>query len=79
LSGIKFDTRKMVKDFGGVSATSRQLKATGYVITPDGVDKWRRRNNVPFKAILHLCTTARRNNKRFELLDYVLFDQDLRG
>ena len=61
----------MVKDFGGVSATSRQLKDIGYVITPDGVDKWRRRNNVPFKAILHLAIMAKHENRRFDLLDYV--------
>ena len=72
MSYVKFDSRKLVKDFGGITATARVLTADSYAISADGVDKWRRRNTVPFQAILHLIKIAKRNNQRFDLSDYLV-------
>tara|TARA_B100000768_G_scaffold176660_1_gene189727 strand:+ start:2563 stop:2817 length:255 start_codon:yes stop_codon:yes gene_type:complete len=71
VSHITFDSRRLVKDYGGLTATARKLTAHGYVISVDGVDKWRRRKTVPFTAIVHLCMIAKESNRRFDLLDYV--------
>lgn len=78
MSYIEFDSRQLVKDFGGLTATARQLTAHGHTISVDGVDKWRRRKTVPFTAIVHLCMIAKENNKRFDLLDYVTGETDIK-
>jgi hypothetical protein len=71
VSHIFFDARKMVKHFGGVTRTKRLLNEYGYDITIDGVDKWRRRNSIPFKALCTLALASKSENRRFELLEFI--------
>lgn len=73
-----FNSRQLVKDFGGLTATARKLTAHGYTISVDGVDKWRRRKAVPAAAIVHLCMIAKENKLRFDLLDYVTKKTDIK-
>ena len=40
-------------------------------ITTDGIDKWNKRNSIPFKSIATLCVIGKEENKRFEMLDYI--------
>ena len=63
--------KKIVKDFGGMTATARLLTDHGYPMTADAVDKWRRRNSIPAKAIIALTEIAQARRQRFDVLDYI--------
>lgn len=67
---IKVDIYQIVRDFGGLTATSRKLKAFGNDISPNGVDKWRQTNSIPAKHLFALAVIARMDKKHFDLVDY---------
>lgn len=67
---IEVDINKIVKDFGGLTATSRKLKSVGNNISPNGVDKWRRYKSIPSKHLIALAVIARRDKVHFDLVDY---------
>lgn len=69
---IKFDARKIVKDFGGMTATSRALTENGYPVTRDAVDKWRRRSSLPVATLCQLALIAKNRGQRFDLYDYII-------
>lgn|GEM_PF-2229258 len=79
MSPLKFNTRKLVKDFGGRAKTARTLREHGVEITTDGIDKWNKRSSIPFKSIVTLCVIAKEENKRFEMLDYIESEQSNLG
>ena len=54
-----------------MTATARLLTDHGYPMTADAVDKWRRRNSIPAKAIIALTKIAQARRQRFDLLDYI--------
>lgn len=67
---ITVDINKIVKDFGGLTATSRKLKSVGNDISPNGVDKWRRYKSIPSKHLAALAVIARLDKTHFDLVDY---------
>lgn len=67
---IKVDINRIVKDFGGLTATSRKLKSVGNDISPNGVDKWRRYQSIPSKHLAALAVIARLDKTHFDLVDY---------
>ena len=67
---IRVDINRIVKDFGGLTATSRKLKSVGNDISPNGVDKWRRTQSIPAKHLAALAVIARLEKHHFDLVDY---------
>lgn len=72
---LKLNTKKIVKDFGGMTKCCRQLRDNGNNVTLGAVDKWRRRNAMNLQSLLHLVMIAKDTNKRFDLLDYIEEDK----
>ena len=67
---IILDINTLIKDFGGLTATSRKLKSVGNNISANGVDKWRRNKSIPSKHLCGLAVVARLDNIHFDLVDY---------
>jgi len=68
---VKLKVKSIVADFGGMTATARLMTEHGYPITPDAVDKWRRRSSIPTKSLIVLTKIAQKRRQRFDLLDYI--------
>lgn len=68
---ISLNTRKMVKDFGGLTACHRLLNDKGYCISRDAVDKWRRRHSLSTQNLLVLALVAKETGRRFDIYDYI--------
>ena len=66
-----FNTKKMIKDFGGRTQTALKLRQHGFDITVDGIDKWNKRSSVPFKALTTLQVIAKNEKIRFDMMDYI--------
>jgi len=69
---VSLNTRKMVKDFGGLTACYKLLNENGFDISRDAVDKWRRRKSLSTKNLMQLAVVARKTGKRFDLYDYIV-------
>jgi|TARA_R110000822_G_scaffold53110_3_gene137028 hypothetical protein len=69
---LSVNARRLVKDFGGLTAATHGLNDVGHIITKNAVDKWRRRNSLPAESILAFAVLAKQKNQRFDLLDYVV-------
>ena len=72
---VALNTKKIVKEFGGMTKCCKALTQNGNPITLGAVDKWRRRNAMNLKSLLILAIIAKDNNKRFDLYDYILRDE----
>ena len=68
---LSLDTRKMVKDFGGLTACYRSLNNHGFEVSRDAVDKWRRRKSLSTKSLIQMAVIAKKTGKRFDLYDYI--------
>ena len=68
---VELQVKKIVRDFGGMTACARLLTDHGCPITADGVDKWRRRGSIPTKSLIALTKIAHKRRQRFDLLDYI--------
>ena len=73
------DMRRMVADFGGITATARLLAASGNDISEGAVDVWRRRKAVNVTSLLHLAIcanmmdmTMQSTGKKWNLVDYIV-------
>lgn len=73
------DMRRMVADFGGITATARMLAASGNDVSEGAVDVWRRRKAINVTSLLHLAMCANMTNmtmpstgKRWNLIDYIV-------
>lgn len=73
---LTIDAEKMILDFGGVKKVVRALKEVNHPRTEHAVRNWVRRNNIPIDSVAQLAIIARRNNQRFDLLDYTKEGQD---
>jgi|TARA_R100001460_G_scaffold26426_1_gene53433 hypothetical protein len=73
---VSLNTKKIVKEFGGMTKCCKALTQNGNPITLGAVDKWRRRNAMNLKSLLMLAVIAKESNKRFDLYDYILTEQD---
>ena len=73
---VSLNTKKIVKEFGGMTKCCKALTQNGNPITLGAVDKWRRRNAMNLKSLLMLAVIAKETNKRFDLYDYILTEQD---
>lgn len=69
---LTMDAKRIVRDFGGMTATARTLTEAGVPITRDAVDKWRRNSRVPSPHLCALAIIAKRRGQRFDLLDYII-------
>ena len=68
---VELHVKKIVRDFGGMTACARLLTDFGCPITADGVDKWRRRGSIPTRSLIALTKIAHKRRQRFDLLDYI--------
>ena len=71
--------RRMVADFGGITATARMLAASGNDVSEGAVDVWRRRKAINVTSLLHLAMCANMTGmtmpstgKRWNLIDYIV-------
>ena len=67
----ELDTRRIVREFGGITQTARALKASGNDVSEGAVDVWRRRGAMNMTSLLHLLMIAHQTNMPFNLLEYV--------
>jgi hypothetical protein len=65
------NTRKMVKDFGGLTSCYRLLNDNGFPISRDAIDKWRRRKSLSSRNLIQMAVVAKETGKRFDLYDYI--------
>jgi len=70
---VAFNTRKLVKNLGGVRAVTRSINkfSEDEIITFIGVDKWMRRNSLPLLHLCRLAIIAKQQNHPFDLYDYI--------
>lgn len=76
MSKLVFDTRRIVRDFGGMTKTSRLLTEFGWPTSRDAVDKWRRRHSLPVGTLCRLAFIAKERKQRFDLYDYIILETD---
>ena len=67
----ELDTRRIVREFGGITQCARALKASGNDVSEGAVDVWRRRGSMNITSMLHLLMIAHQTGMKFNLLDYV--------
>jgi len=77
LMNISLNTKKIVREFGGMTKCCKALTQNGNPITLGAVDKWRRRNAMNLKSLLILAVIAKENNKRFDLYDYIIEEDNI--
>lgn len=77
------DMRRMVRDFGGITAMARMLKASGNDISEGAVDVWRRRKACNITSLLHIAMAAQMTQqvmpstgRKWNLLDYIIVKQE---
>lgn len=77
------DMRRMVQDFGGITAMARMLKASGNDISEGAVDVWRRRKACNVTSLLHIAMASQMTgqimpstNRKWNLLDYIIVKQE---
>ena len=63
MKDLQLDLRRMVKDFGGMTNTSRLLTANGWPTSRDAVDKWRRRQSLPVNTLCVLAQSQKNVDK----------------
>ena len=73
---IQVNAKKLVADFGGLSAATYGLHDVGHQITKNAVDKWRRRKRLPTESLLAFALLAKAKNQRFDLLDYIILTEN---
>ena len=73
------DMRRMVSDFGGITAMARMLQASGNDISEGAVDVWRRRKACNITSLLHIANVAHMTGqimpstgRKWNLLDYIV-------
>ena len=73
------DMRRMVSDFGGITATAKMLQASGNDISEGAVDVWRRRKACNITSLLHIAHVAHMTGqvmpstgRKWNLLDYIV-------
>ena len=72
---ITVNAKKLVNDFGGLTATARGLVEVGLPTTKNAVDQWRRVKRVPTESLCGFALLARQKNQRFDLLDYIIVEE----
>ena len=77
------DMRRMVQDFGGITAMARMLKASGNDISEGAVDVWRRRKVCNVTSLLHIAMASQMTGqimpstgRKWNLLDYIIVKQE---
>jgi len=77
------DMRRMVRDFGGITAMARMLKASGNDISEGAVDVWRRRKACNITSLLHIAMAAQMTGqimpstgRKWNLMDYIIVKQE---
>ena len=80
---FELDMRRMVSDFGGITAMARMLKASGNDISEGAVDVWRRRRACNVTSLLHIAMAAQMTQqimpstrRKWNLLDYIIVKQE---
>jgi hypothetical protein len=80
---FELDMRRMVSDFGGITAMERMLKASGNDISEGAVDVWRRRRACNVTSLLHIAMAAQMTQqimpstrRKWNLLDYIIVKQE---
>ena len=64
-------TYRVVKHFGGMTATARLLTAYGKPTPIKTVGQWRRRRRIPMETLVMLALIARDKGMRFDLYDFL--------
>lgn len=76
---FELDMRRMVQDFGGITAFARALQATGNDISEGAVDVWRRRRACNITSLMHILQLSKTTGqimpstgREFDIHDYIL-------
>ena len=68
---ISFDTRKIVKHFGGVAALIRLYEKHGLQISRSAINNWVKRKAIHGKQIAILIFLAKEENFRFPVESFI--------
>ena len=69
---VKFDTAKLIQDFGGDRKVSKMLSEMQMPISASAVGKWRIRERIPVHHLAALSIIAKAMNQRFDIHEYVV-------
>jgi len=69
---LTINAEKIISDFGGIKKVVRALKEADHPRSQHAVRNWVRRNNIPIDGVVSLAYIARRQNQRFDILDYTI-------
>ena len=73
---ISFDTRAIVKNFGGAAALIRLYEKNGLQISRSAINNWVKRKAIHGKQIATLIRLAQAERLRFNLEDFVVDNTD---
>lgn len=71
-SEITFDTRAIIKNFGGVAQIQRLYQRNNLQISRSAINNWMKRRAIHGKQIATLIRLAERENIRFNVEDFVI-------
>lgn len=77
LNQITFDTRAIIKNFGGVAEIIRLYQRHDLQITRSAINNWMKRRAIHGRQIATLILLARRENIRFNVEEFVSDDSDI--
>ena len=69
---ITFDTRAIIKNFGGVAQIQRLYSKNNLQISRSAINNWMKRRAIHGKQIATLIRLAERENIRFNVEEYVI-------
>ena len=72
----RLDPYRVVKHFGGMTATARLLTAYGKPTPFKTVGQWRLRGRIPIETVVMLAIIARDKGMRFDLYDFLTEEED---
>lgn len=73
---ISFDTRAIVKNFGGAAAIMRLYEKHDLQISRSAINNWVKRKAIHGKQIATLIRLAQKERLRFNLEDFVVDGED---
>lgn len=72
----RLDPYRVVKHFGGMTATARLLTAYGKPTPFKTVGQWRLRGRIPIETLVMLAVIARDKGIRFDIYDFLTEEEN---
>lgn len=69
---FEMDSKKLVKEFGGMRRLSRELKEVGVQISDNAISRWISRKRIPSNHLAAIALLAVKKQQRFNLEEYVI-------